>query len=182
MPNINVFRPADSVECAEAWELALTNTKTPSILALTRQGLPVLRAAHQDENMVAKGGYVLIEPEGARDVTLLATGSEVSLAVTAAKQLQEEGIEAAVVSMPCWELFDAQSEDYRAKVLGEAPRVGVEAAAEFGWRKWLGPDDIFIGMRGFGASAPGDHLYKHFGITAEAVKNAALALAGKPKK
>jgi transketolase len=182
MPNLNVFRPADSIECAEAWELALTNDHTPSILALTRQGLPVLRRTHQDENLSAKGAYVLVEPDGGRDVTILATGSEVSLAVTAAERLREEGIKAAVVSMPCWELFDAQSEAYRAKVLGTAPRIGVEAAIEFGWQKWLGPQGIFIGMRGFGASAPADELYKHFGITADAVKKAARDLAGKPKK
>jgi transketolase len=182
MPNLNVFRPADSIECAEAWELALTNDHTPSILALTRQGLPVLRRTHQDENLSAKGAYVLVEPDGGRDVTILATGSEVSLAVTAAEQLREEGIKAAVVSMPCWELFDAQSEAYRAKVLGTAPRIGVEAAIEFGWQKWLGPQGIFIGMRGFGASAPADELYKHFGITADAVKKTARDLAGKPKK
>ncbi len=182
MPNLNVFRPADSIECAEAWELALTNDRTPSILALTRQGLPVLRKTPQDENLTAKGAYVLVEPKGGRDVTLLATGSEVSLAVAAAEQLQEEGIKAAVVSMPCWELFDAQSEAYRDKVLGTAPRIGIEAAVEFGWQKWLGPQGIFIGMRGFGASAPADELYKHFGITADAVKQASRRLAGKPKK
>jgi transketolase len=182
MPNLNVFRPADSIECTECWELALTNDHTPSILALTRQGLPVLRKAQHDENLSAKGAYVLLEPEGGRDVTILATGSEVSLAVAAAEQLREEGISAAVVSMPCWELFDAQSEAYRAQVLGVAPRIGVEAAIEFGWQKWLGPQGIFIGMRGFGASAPADELYKHFGITADAVKKAARDLAGKPKK
>ena len=142
----------------------------------------MLRRTHQDENLSAKGAYVLVEPDGGRDVTILATGSEVSLAVTAAEQLREEGIKAAVVSMPCWELFDAQSEAYRAKVLGTAPRIGVEAAIEFGWQKWLGPQGIFIGMRGFGASAPADELYKHFGITADAVKKAARDLAGKPKK
>jgi transketolase len=182
MPNLNVFRPADSIECAEAWELALTNDHTPSILALTRQGLPVLRRTPEGENLTAKGAYVLDEPEGGRDVTLLATGSEVSLAVTAAEQLKEEGIKAAVVSMPCWELFDAQSEAYRNQVLGTAPRIGIEAAVEFGWQKWLGPQGIFIGMRGFGASAPADELYKHFGITADAVKQASRRLAGKPKK
>jgi transketolase len=182
MPNLNVFRPADSIECAECWELALVNEHTPSVLALTRQGLPVLRRTPQDENLTAKGAYVLVEPQGGRDVTILATGSEVSLAVTAAEQLKDEGIKAAVVSMPCWELFDAQSEAYRAQVLGTAPRVGIEAAVEFGWQKWLGPQGIFIGMRGFGASAPADELYKHFGITADAVKKAARDLAGKPKK
>jgi transketolase len=182
MPNINVFRPADSIECAECWELALSNDETPSILALTRQGLPVLRGTHQEENLSGKGAYVLVEPESARDVTILATGSEVSIAVAAAEQLKEEGIKAAVVSMPCWELFYAQSEGYRDKVLGTAPRIGIEAAVEFGWRKWLGPEGIFIGMRGFGASAPADALYKHFGITADAIMQAARDLAGKPKK
>ncbi len=142
----------------------------------------MLRKTPEGENLTAKGAYVLVEPEGGRDVTLLATGSEVSLAVTAAEQLKEEGIKAAVVSMPCWELFDTQSEAYRDQVLGTAPRIGIEAAVEFGWQKWLGPQGIFIGMRGFGASAPADELYKHFGITADAVKQASRRLAGKPKK
>jgi transketolase len=182
MPNINVFRPADSVECAECWEIALGTETTPSILALTRQGLPLLRTAHTDENLSRKGAYVLIEPKGRRDVTLIGTGSEVSLAVTAAKALQEQGIEAAVVSMPCWELFVDQDQGYQDAVLGTVPRVGVEAAVEFGWQKWLGPKGIFVGMHGFGASAPGEELYKHFGITAAAVEAAAHHLVGKSKK
>ncbi|HET7772983.1 MAG TPA: transketolase [Burkholderiaceae bacterium] len=176
MPNLNVMRPADSVECAECWELALLSKSTPTILALTRQGVPLLRKAHTDENLSAKGAYVLIEPKGRRDVTLIGTGSEVALAVEAAKTLEGEGIKAAVVSMPCWELFDAQDGEYRNAVLGSAPRVGVEAAAEFGWSKWLGPHGTFIGMHGFGASAPAQDLYKHFGITAEAVAAAARSL------
>jgi transketolase len=182
MPNINVFRPADSVECAECWEIALGAEATPSILALTRQGLPLLRTAHIEENLSRKGAYVLVEPKGRRDVTLIGTGSEVSLAVTAAKALQGQGIEAAVVSMPCWELFENQDQGYQGAVLGAAPRVGVEAAVEFGWQKWLGPSGIFVGMRGFGASAPGEELYKHFGITAAAVEAAAHHLVGKSKK
>jgi transketolase len=182
MPNINVFRPADSVECAECWEIALGADATPSILALTRQGLPLLRKAHTDENLSAKGAYVLMEPKGRRDVTLIATGSEVSLAVTAAKVLQGEGIDAAVVSMPCWELFEKQDQGYQDAVLGTAPRVGVEAAVDFGWQKWLGPQGIFIGMHGFGASAPAEELYKHFGITAAAVETAARVASGKSKK
>jgi transketolase len=182
MPNINVFRPADSVECAECWEIALGADATPSILALTRQGLPLLRTAHTDENLSAKGAYVLMEPKGRRDVTLIATGSEVSLAVTAAKVLQGEGIDAAVVSMPCWELFEKQDQGYQDAVLGTAPRVGVEAAVDFGWQKWLGPQGIFIGMHGFGASAPAEELYKHFGITAAAVETAARVASGKSKK
>ena len=179
MPNLNVFRPADSIECAECWEIALQTGATPSILALTRQGLPVLRTAHTDENLTAKGAYVLIEPKGQRAVTLIATGSEVALAVTAAKELGAEGIEAAVVSMPCWELFDAQDRSYQDAVLGRVPRVGVEAAIEFGWRKWLGSYGIFVGMRGFGASAPAEELYKHFGITVAAIKAAAVDVIGK---
>ena len=182
MPNLNLFRPADSVECAECWQIALCTEATPSILALTRQGLPLLRTAHTDENLSAKGAYVLIEPKGRRDVTLIATGSEVSLAVTAAKVLQGEGIDAAVVSMPCWELFASQDQGYQDAVLGRAPRVGVEAAIDFGWQKWLGPQGIFIGMRGFGASAPAEELYKHFGITAAAVETAAREVNSKSKK
>ena len=182
MPNINVLRPADSVECAECWELALGTEATPSIVALTRQRLPLLRTAHTNENLSARGAYVLVEAKGRRDVTLIATGSEVSLAVAAAKTLQGEGIEAAVVSMPCWELFAGQDQGYQDAVLGTAPRVGVEAAVDFGWQKWLGPRGIFIGMHGFGASAPFEELYKHFGITAAAVETVARDLVGKPKK
>jgi transketolase len=182
MPNLNLFRPADSVECAECWQIALCTEATPSILALTRQGLPLLRTAHTDENLSAKGAYVLIEPKGRRDVTLIGTGSEVSLAVTAAKVLQGEGIDAAVVSMPCWELFASQDQGYQDAVLGRAPRVGVEAAIDFGWQKWLGPQGIFIGMRGFGASAPAEELYKQFGITAAAVETAAREVNIKSKK
>ncbi len=181
MPNLYVFRPADSVECAEAWEVALTAKDTPSILALTRQGLPLLRTEPTDENLSARGAYLLIEPKGKRDVTLIGTGSEVPLAVEAAKQLEREGIKAAVVSMPCWEVFEAQDQAYRDAVLGSAPRVAVEAAAAFGWDKWVGPDGVFIGMRGFGASAPAQDLYKHFGITPDAVAAAARGLVG-PKK
>jgi transketolase len=179
MPNINVFRPADSVECAECWEIAFQTGATPSIVALTRQGLPLLRTAHTGENLSAKGAYVLIEPKGRRDVTLIATGSEVSLAATAAKELSGDGIEAAVVSMPCWELFESQDQGYQDAVLGSAPRVGVEAAVEFGWQKWLGPKGIFVGMHGFGASAPAEELYKHFGITVAAVMTAARDVIGK---
>ncbi len=176
MPNLSVMRPADSVECAECWELALLSKHTPTILALTRQSVPLLRKAHAEQNPSAKGAYVLVEPEGKRDVTLIGTGSEVMLAVEAAKALEGEGIKAAVVSMPCWELFETQDEAYRNAVLGTAPRVGVEAAAEFGWSKWLGPNGAFVGMHGFGASAPARDLYKHFGITAEAVAAAARSL------
>jgi transketolase len=129
MPNLNVFRPADPIEVAECWELALEAKTTPSILALTRQAVPALRMAAAAENLSAKGAYVLAEAkDGKRDVTLRATGSEVSLAMEARNLLAREGVQAAVVSMPCWELFAGQPANYRASVLGTAPRVGVEAA------------------------------------------------------
>jgi transketolase len=181
MPNLNVMRPADAVECAECWELALRSKHTPTILALTRQSVPLLRKTDTQENLSAKGAYVLIEPKGKRDVTLVGTGSEVTLAVEAAKALEGEGIKAAVVSMPCWELFEGQDESYRNAVLGSAPRAGVEAASEFGWSKWLGPNGTFIGMHRFGASAPAQDLYKHFGITADAVAAAARGLIQKSR-
>ncbi len=132
MPNLNVFRPADAMETAEAWACAMQSEKTPSALCLSRQGLPALRE-DAGENMVAKGAYVLREADGGRDVTLLATGSEVSMAMEAADMLAEKGIRAAVVSMPCWELFEQQDDAYRASVLGDAPRVAVEAAIGMGW-------------------------------------------------
>jgi transketolase len=177
IPNLLVFRPADAVETAEAWAIALASEHTPSALALTRQALQPQRVA-LNENLTAKGAYVLREPEGARDVTLLATGSEVEIAIAAADLLAAQGKKAAVVSMPCWELFEAQSADYRKQVLGTAPRVGVEAALRFGWDRWLGDTGAFVGMTGFGASAPAPELYKHFGITAEKVAEAAQKLIG----
>ncbi|MFD0987674.1 transketolase [Methyloligella solikamskensis] len=179
MPNLNVFRPADAVECAECWELALLSRTKPSIMALSRQGLPLLRNEATEENLSAKGAYVLREADGERDVTLLGTGSEVLLAVQAAEELAKEGIKAAVVSMPSWELFDAQPAEYRREVMGTAPRVAVEAAMEFGWHKWIGLDGAFVGMSSFGASAPAKDLYNHFDITTEAVCAAARSCLGK---
>jgi transketolase len=176
LPNLLTFRPADAVETAEAWAAALAEKATPSALALTRQALPALRTEASDENLTAKGAYVLRETDGERDVTLLATGSEVEIAVAAADLLATQGVKAAVVSMPCWELFERQGEPYRRAVLGTAPRVGVEAALRFGWDRWLGERGAFVGMHGFGASAPAGELYKHFGITAEAVVEAAKTL------
>lgn len=176
LPNLLVFRPADAVETSEAWAVALSETHTPSALALSRQGLPALRFESGDDNLTAKGAYVLRETEGARDVTLLATGSEVEIALAAAENLAGEGVKAAVVSMPCWELFERQDAAYREKVLGSAPRVGVEAAVRFGWDRWLGDHSAFVGMSGFGASAPAGALYKKFGITADAVAEAAQRL------
>jgi len=167
MPNMLVMRPADVVEAAECWEVALEQRRTPASLIFARQALPTLRTTHSEDNLSRRGAYVLAEAEGgARAVTLLATGSEVQLAVEARCQLQAEGIPTAVVSMPCWELFEAQDAAYQNAVLGEGcVRVGVEAAMRFGWDAWLGPRGGFIGMKGFGASGPYEQLYEHFGIT-----------------
>ncbi len=179
IPNLQVFRPADSMECAECWELVLMSDATPSILALTRQGIPALREESSSENLCARGGYLLREPEAGHDVSLLATGSEVSLAVQAAQRLAEVGIAASVVSLPSWELFRAQPEDYRNHILGDVPRIGIEAAVQMGWKEWLREGDMFIGMEGFGASAPYLELYEKFGITVDAVFKASHKLLAK---
>ncbi|MDE1145279.1 MAG: transketolase [Azospirillaceae bacterium] len=173
-PNLHVFRPADAVETAECWELALASAQTPAALCLSRQDLPTLRR-EAGINRSAVGAYVLREVPGPRDATLLATGSEVTLAVEAAEKLAGEGLNVAVVSMPCWELFAAQPAASRALVLGTAPRIGVEAAVRFGWDRWLGDQGAFIGMEGFGASAPAADLYRHFGITVDAIAAAVRA-------
>jgi transketolase len=174
MPNVLVFRPADAVETVECWELALAAAETPSAMVLTRQKVPALRNADSAENLCARGGYVLSPAAGRARVTLLATGSEVSVALAAQEKLKAEGIAASVVSMPCWELFDRQPEDYRASVLGPGTvRVAVEAGVAFGWDRYIGAGGGFVGMSGFGASAPADRLYEHFRITADAVADAA---------
>ena len=175
LPNMHLFRPCDAVETAECWELALGSVKTPSALALSRQNLPTLRDA-SDINKSARGAYILSEAGGTRDLTLLATGSEVSMAMDAAKVLRDQGKKVAVVSMPCWDLFEKESEHYRAEVLGTAPRIAVEAAERFGWDRWIGERGAFIGMKSYGASAPGPDVYKHFGITVDAVVDAANRL------
>ena len=138
--------------------------------------MPLLRREASSENRSAKGAYVLAEADGARQVTLLATGSEVSIGVTARDLLTRDGIRAAVVSMPCWQLFEKLPREHRDAVLGSAPRVAVEAAVEFGWERWLSPRGAFIGMTGFGASAPGEALYPYFGISPGKVAEAARAL------
>jgi transketolase len=175
-PNLNVFRPADTIETAEAWELALLDRRRPSVLALTRQNLPTVRTRHSQKNLTARGAYVLAEAAGRRRAILLATGSEVEIALRARDLLQDAGVGTRVVSMPCWELFAAQDEKYRRSVLPAGPvRVAVEAAVEFGWERWLygergaAKKAGFVGMTGFGASGPIEALYPHFGITAEAV-------------
>ena len=168
MPNINVFRPCDVVETAEAWRIAIESAHTPSILALSRQNLPMLRT-NCDENLTAKGGYIISGDKAKRDATLITTGSEVSLAVEAQQQLKKEGINVVVVSMPCTELFDAQPISYQEDILGSSPRIAIEAASKFGWEKYVGLTGDIIGMDGFGASGPASELYKYFGITTEEI-------------
>lgn len=170
MPNVLMFRPCDVVETAEAWQIALETGNKPSLLALSRQNLPTLRR-ETAENLSAKGGYVISDAGKGKErrATIIATGSEVSIAVETQALLRKEGIETAVVSMPCTELFDAQDKQYRDGVLGNAPRIVIEAASPFGWDKYLGGRGEIIGIDGFGASGPAGELYKHFGITAEAV-------------
>ncbi len=181
MPNMVLVRPADAVETAEAWALAASSETTPFALALSRQNLPTLRTAHTEENKVARGAYVLRDTALRRDVTLIATGSEVEIAMEAAALLEAEGIAAAVISAPSFELFAAQPTGYQDAVRGAAPRVGVEAAIRQGWEVLLDRDDGFVGMTGFGASAPAPELYAHFGITAEAVAATARKLIAEDK-
>ena len=175
IPNLKLFRPADAVETVECWQAAIENRSGPSILALSRQGLPAQRFVHSDENLSARGGYVLHEAAGgAPRIVLIATGSEVAIAAEAREVLQDEGHLTRIVSLPCWELFDEQEQAYRDEVLsGEALRIGIEAAVSLGWERYLGPSGIMIGIRGFGASAPAGDVYEHFGITAKAVTEAA---------
>ncbi len=176
IPNLLVMRPCDAVETAECWGVAVAENKRPAVLALTRQGLPTLRTTHTDENLSQKGGYVLADASGKRQATLIATGSEVSLAIEARAKLEAEGISTAVVSLPCWELFDEQPEAYRKQVLGEGSvRVAIEAAGTFGWERYVGEAGAVIGMTSFGASAPAPALYDHFGITADAAVGAVKA-------
>jgi transketolase len=171
MPNMLVLRPADATEAAECWEIALEHRTGPVTLVFARQALPAVRRTHISENLSRRGAYVLVEAEGGpRAVTLLGTGSEVALAVEARARLQAEGIPTAVVSMPSWELFEAQDSDYRASVLPpRGARVAVEAALRFGWDRYLGERGGFVGMTGFGASGPADTLYEYFGITPAAI-------------
>ena len=181
MPGVRVFRPADATETAECWALALAEKQAPSVLVLSRQGLPAVRTEFVAENRCARGAYVLAEAADSaarRDATILATGSEVALALAARDTLAADGIAAAVVSMPCWELFEAQPDAYRSAVLGDDAggiRVAIEALSTFGWERYVGPGGAVIGMTGFGASAPAGDLFAHFGITAEAVVAAVKA-------
>jgi transketolase len=176
IPNLNVFRPCDAVETVECWQLALEAKETPSVLALTRQNLPQLRLGHTEANRCAAGAYEIVPADGIAMVSLFATGSEVAIAVEARKFLREKGVHARVVSVPCFELFLASPAETRQAVIGDAPvKIAVEAAIRQGWDAIIGSDGLFVGMDGFGASAPYKELYKHFGIAAEKVAEAALS-------
>jgi transketolase len=180
IPNLLVFRPCDTVETMECWQLALESKDSPSVLALTRQNLPQLRKAYDEENRCAAGAYEISPAEGAADVSLFATGSEVAIAVDAQKLLKERGVAARVVSVPCFELLETADAATRKAVIGSAKvNVAVEAAVRQGWDAIIGSDGVFVGMHGFGASAPYKDLYRHFGITPEKVAAAALSKLGK---
>lgn len=175
MPNTYSFRPADAVETLECWQIALESDSTPSVLALTRQGLPTVRTEYTEENLSARGGYILAEADSELQVTIFASGSEIELALDAKAKLEAKSIGARVVSMPCTELFDAQDKEYRYNILcNNSIKVAVEAAMNYGWERYIGAHGIFVGMESFGESAPADELYKHFGITSERVVESVL--------
>jgi transketolase len=176
IPNLMVFRPADTVEAFECWQLALEAKTTPSALALSRQKTAAVRTTASDENLSARGAYELKAASGDAKVSLFATGTEVPIALKAAEMLEAAGTPTRVVSVPCFELFEKQSAAYQASVIGRGTvRVAVEAAIQQGWERFIGEDGAFVGMTGFGASAPADVLYREFGITAEAVVAAVKA-------
>ena len=179
IPNLTFFRPADVTETLECWQLSLESKDAPSVLALTRQNLPAQRKSYEEKNLCANGAYVLIESEDDAAVTIFASGSEVEIAVEAHKELTEAGIAARVVSVPSFELFEAQSADYQDAVIGSSPvKIAVEAGIRMGWDRFIGNDGLFVGMTGFGASAPYKELYEHFGITKDAIVAAAKEKLG----
>jgi len=179
IPNLHVFRPADLTETAECWQLALENKESPSVLALTRQNLPALRTTFEEKNLCARGAYELAPAKGKAQVSLFASGSEVSLCVAAKTELDKQGVPTRVISVPCLGLFLAQDAEFRAAIVGNAPiKIGVEAAIRLGWDPVIGTSGTFIGMTGFGASAPYKELYRHFGITTEAIVAAAFSALG----
>jgi transketolase len=182
IPNLAVYRPADAVETAECWALALAREDGPSLLALSRQNLPQVRLERSAGNLSALGAYRLRAAKAARKLVLIATGSEVKVALDTAKALEEQGIGADIVSMPCWSLFDAQDAQYRTDLLPPSMlKVSVEAGTSFGWARYVGPDGLVVGIDRFGASAPAETLFARFGFTAEAIVPrivAALATKG----
>jgi transketolase len=180
IPGLLVMRPADGVETAECWQIAMEHNSNPTLMALSRQDTVLARQTHTAENLCARGGYILHDPASAK-ITLLATGTEMALALGARDLLAAEGIAARIVSLPCWALFEQQPEKYRRMVLGSLPKVAIEAASPFGWDRYIGDPlsgsgGAFLGMQGFGASGPAKDVYTHFGITAEAAADLARNL------
>jgi transketolase len=174
MPNLNVFRPADAVETAECWKVALESKTTPSVMALSRQKVVPVRIDPVGENLSSRGAYQLAAAGHPAQVTIFATGSEVGVAMAARGLLEADGVGVRVVSVPCFELFEAQPSDYQAAVIGETEvRIAIEAGVRMGWDRFIGTDGVFVGMSGFGASAPDKALYEHFGLTPDAVVRAA---------
>jgi transketolase len=170
MPNLLVMRPADAVEAAECWKAALDARKSPTVMALSRQKTPALRREAATENLSAKGAYEALPADGEAQVTIFASGTEIGIAIKARELLQAKGVGARVVSTPCWELFEKQGKAYQVQTIGKARvRIAVEAGVRQGWDRFIGEDGLFVGMTGFGASAPYERLYAEFGITAEAV-------------
>jgi transketolase len=179
IPNMRVFRPCDAIEVAECWELALNRIDGPTVLALTRQNLPQLRTSTPADNPCSHGAYELVAAQGEAKVSFFASGSEVEMAVNAQKQLAERGIASRVVSVPSLELLLAQPRERQQAIIGNAPvKIAIEAAVRWGWDAVIGKDGEFIGMHSFGASAPLNKIFQHFGITAEAAVNAALKRLG----
>lgn len=175
IPNLHVFRPCDVIEAAEAWQIALSQKNTPSVIALSRQAVPQARQSMASDNQVARGAYELTASTQPIAVTLFASGTEVSLALAAKNLIEAEGYGARVVSVPCFELFEAQNETYRRATIGTSQvKIAIEAAIRQGWDQFIGADGIFIGMNNFGLSAPYAAVYAHFGITAKAVADRAL--------
>jgi transketolase len=174
IPNLYVFRPSCSIEVAECYEIAMQINNAPSLFSLTRQDVPTQREV-TNENLCKYGAYIISEYENELKVTIFATGSEVSIALDTQKELHKADIGTRVVSIPCWRLFDQQSKEYQANILDNSSiKVAVEAGIKHGWEKYIGRDGIFIGMEGFGASAPAEELYQHFGITKTAIVNKIL--------
>ena len=179
IPNLKVFRPADAVEAAECWALALASRTAPSVMALSRQKVPAVRCEPASENRSARGAYELDAASGPAKATLFGTGTELDIALRARTILEKDGIPTRVVSVPCWELFETQTAAYQAQTIGKAPvRLAVEAGIRQGWDRFIGEDGIFVGMTGFGASAPAEQLYDHFGITPQAIVAAVKAKLG----
>ena len=180
IPNLNVFRPADPIETLECWEVALNQNK-PSIISLTRQNIPTIRNDDLSKNLSKQGAYILSETKkGKRDLTILATGSEVSIAIKAKEILEKKGVKVVVVSMPCWEIFDKKNDTYKNKILGPIKkRIAIEAASKFGWTRYIKNDDYILGMNSFGSSAPHKVLYNNFGLNAKELVKLSLRICKK---